>query len=655
MKTLKSAALVVAVSSLLACGQNPANEAEPGNKPDAAPPATEEIAKTFSDAISSYEYQDVHSFARPDEARVVSAHLDIAVGFDTQVLTGKTTLMIEREEGASEVVLDTRRLEIESVSIGADDEVEAATWDLRQEDPNLGQALVIRLPDNGQNKLQVTVVYQTSPQASGLQWLQPAQTAGKQHPFLFTQSQAIHARSWIPLQDTPGVRMTYTATVRVPAQLRAVMSAANDTSNALHADGVYQFEMPQAIPSYLIALAVGDLVFVPMSERTGIFAEPGIAQAAAREFADTERMLQISEKLYGPYRWGRYDLLILPPSFPFGGMENPRLSFITPTVIAGDKSLVSLIAHELAHSWSGNLVTNATWRDLWLNEGFTSFLTTRIMEAVYGKARADMEYYLDLQGLKEQMATLDTSDQMLAIDSTGRDPDDVFSNVPYTKGQMFLSWLEQQYGREEFDVFLREYFDKFAFSSITTDEFLAYLEAELMSRHPGKVSRAQIDQWVFAGGLPSDDMVPESDAFSSIDTLSSAWVDRMMGLDEIDTKGWSVHEWLYFLNNLPTTLSAENLEALDGAFDLTGSTNSEIAHSWFRHVIRNNYASAYPQLEAYLIRIGRRKLIVPLYEELVKTPENRQFAERVYALARPGYHPLAQGTVDAIIAQSGDE
>ncbi|NNF15612.1 MAG: M1 family metallopeptidase [Gammaproteobacteria bacterium] len=655
MKTLKSAGLVMAVCSLLACGQNPADEAATEIKSDAASPASDEIARADADAISSYEYKDVHSFARPDEARVVSAHLDIAVDFDSQVLTGKAALMIEREQGADEVVLDTRRLDIESVSIGADDKLEAATWDLRPEDPNLGRALVIRLPDTGQNKLLVTVAYRTSPEASGLQWLQPAQTAGKQHPFLFTQSQAIHARSWIPLQDTPGVRMTYTATVRVPAALRAVMSAANDTSNALHPDGIYQFEMPQAIPSYLIALGVGDLVFVPMSERTGVFAEPDIAQAAAREFADTERMLQISEKLYGPYRWGRYDLLILPPSFPFGGMENPRLSFITPTVIAGDKSLVSLIAHELAHSWSGNLVTNATWRDLWLNEGFTSFLTTRIMEAVYGKARADMEYYLDLQGLREQMATLDINDQMLAIDSTGRDPDDVFSNVPYTKGQMFLSWLEQQYGREAFDVFLREYFDKFAFTSITTDEFLAYLDAELMSRHPGKVTRAQIDQWVFAGGLPSTDMVPESDAFSSIDTLSSAWVDRMMGLDEIDTRGWSVHEWLYFLNNLPTTLSTEDLRALDAAFDLTRSTNSEIAHSWFRHVIRNNYAPAYSQLEEYLIRIGRRKLIVPLYQELVKTPENRQFAERVYALARPGYHPLAQGTVDAIISKSEGE
>lgn len=525
MKPISIAILLAVVCALQACGgQQPADSSDASV--EHATPSVADAA--FTTAVATVN-RDVHSFARPEEARVMSMDLDVAVDFEQKVLAGTSTLMVERLEGVREVVLDTRRLEIESVLIGAGAQAQPTPFELQEEDPNLGQALVIRLPEGGENRVQLTVSYRTSPNASGLQWLTAAQTAGKQEPFLFTQSQAIHARSWIPLQDTPAVRMTYTATIRTPAQLRAVMSASNDTSSAKHPDGIYRFEMPQAIPSYLIALGVGDLVFIPMSERTGVFAEPSIAEAAAREFADTEKMLQISEQLYGPYRWGRYDLLILPPSFPFGGMENPRLSFITPTVIAGDKSLVSLIAHELAHSWSGNLVTNATWRDLWLNEGFTTFLTTRIMEAVYGKARADMEYHLDVQGLKEEMAGMDDAEQMLAIDSTGRDPDDVFSGVPYTKGQMFLSWLEQAYGREAFDIFLREYFDKFSFTSITTDEFLAYLDAQLIQRYPGKVTRAEVDQWVFKGGLPADDMVPVSGAFSSIDELSAAWTGGTCG------------------------------------------------------------------------------------------------------------------------------
>lgn len=596
---------------------------------------------------------DVHSFARPNDAAVTHAHLDLAVDFDRQVLDGTARLNIERRDGVRELWLDTRELHVRAVNLVDGARRSALAFRMGDSDPNLGAPLIVSLPSDAGRTPTVEVSYTSSPSASGLQWLTPAQTAGKQHPFLFTQSQAIHARSWIPLQDTPGVRMTYSATIRVPADLRAVMSAANDTTSEKNADGVYSFEMPQAIPSYLIALGVGDLVFVPMSARTGIFAEPSLAQAAAAEFADTERMLEISEELYGPYRWGRYDLLILPPSFPFGGMENPRLSFITPTVIAGDKSLVSLIAHELAHSWSGNLVTNGTWRDLWLNEGFTSFLTTRIMEAVYGKARADMEYFLDYQALTDELQDLPEADQQLAIDLEGRDPDDVFSGVPYTKGQMFLSWLEMRFGREKFDRFLRSYFDAFSFRSISTDQFIDYLSANLVDKYPGSVSQNEINEWIFGAGLPETSMVPISDAFNAIDAQSAAWLNGSRSLSSLDTDSWSVHEWLYFLNNLPNDLTMAQLTELDRTFGLTRSQNNEIVHSWLRHVIRHDYRPGFARLENYLIGIGRRKLITPLYEDLMKNEKHRAFVVDVYARARPGYHPLAQGTVDRIL--DGDQ
>jgi aminopeptidase N len=587
-------------------------------------------------------FTDVHSFANPDEVRIRHVDLDLTVDFDARVLSGHADLTIERvDPDADELVLDTRALSIRSVTTaGSGGAGQALEFELGPETPPLGAALRIRLPDEGDV---VRVTYATSPEASGLQWLTPAQTAGKRRPFLFTQSQAIHARSWIPLQDTPQVRVTYTARIRTPKDLLAVMSAENEPGTPR--DGDYAFEMPQAIPSYLIALGVGDLEFRAMGERTGVYAEPSLVSAAAEEFADTEKMLETVEKLYGPYRWGRYDLLILPPSFPFGGMENPRLSFITPTVIAGDKSLVALIAHELAHSWSGNLVTNATWRDLWLNEGFTSYLTSRIMEVVYGPRRAAMEDVLEYQSLQRDLADLDDADEALTADFKGRDPDQVFSEVPYVKGMLFVKRLELAYGRERFDDFLQRYFDHFAFQSVTTEQFLEFLRANLPK---DGISDAEIAQWVREPGLPPTVPVPESDAFTRVAEAQKQWLDGGKAAD-LPTGSWTVHEWLYFLNTLPEQIARVRLEELDGEFNLSTTRNSEIAHSWFLVAIRNDYEPAFPSLRAYLERIGRRKLIKPLYEALMKTPKGSEFARAVYERARPGYHPLTVSTIDAIV------
>ncbi len=590
--------------------------------------------------------RDHHSFANPDALRVTHLLLDLDVDFEQSVLSGYAELEIEHvDRDARKLILDTRALNIERVeSRGAGGAWREAGFELGEEVEHLGRPLVIEVPADAAT---VRVHYRTSPSASGLQWLTPAQTAGGRHPFLFTQSQAIHARSWIPLQDTPQVRMTYVATVRTPPELLAVMSASNQIGTPR--DGEYRFEMPQPIPSYLIALGVGDLAFEPMGERTGVYAERPVVEAAAAEFADTGRMLEITEKLFGPYRWGRYDLLILPPSFPFGGMENPRLSFITPTVIAGDKSLVALIAHELAHSWSGNLVTNATWRDLWLNEGFTVYVESRIMEAVYGMHRKRMEDALGYQSLLEDFEELEDRDEVLAVDLRGRDPDDVFTDVPYEKGRLLLVYLEQHFGRETFDRFLRGYFDDFAFRSITTGQFLAYLDEHLLEPHAGIVSMAKVKKWVFEPGLPRDAVLPHSDAFVNIDAVRSRWLGGKIAAQDIDTSQWTVHEWLHFLNNLPDELDHELLVALDEAFALTDSSNAEIASSWLEIAIRNGYEQVYDRIEEFLVGIGRRKLIEPLYKTLVKTDEGRETALRIYAKAKSGYHPLMITTAEKIL------
>jgi leukotriene A-4 hydrolase/aminopeptidase len=624
-------AIVASALSLAACS-------EP--KPTETKTATPSVPANVVEAIKSGT--DYHSLGNPSEIKVTHIDLDLKADFEQKSLIGSAELSFERlKPGASELIVDTRDLSIKNVSING----KATQFTLKPADKNLGAALHIEV-GNTANK--VLIEYQTAQTASGVQWLTPEQTAGKKHPFLFTQAQAIHARSFIPLQDSPQVRVTYNATIRTPKSLLAVMSAANDPDT--ERDGVYEFNMPQAIPSYLIALAIGDLHFKPMGNRTGVYSEPSILNAAATEFEDTESMLEVTEKTYGPYSWDRYDLLILPPSFPFGGMENPRLSFITPTVIAGDKSLVSLIAHELAHSWSGNTVTNATWRDLWLNEGFTTYLTYRIMEMIYGTDRYNMEAVLGYQDLLADIASLPENDQILAIDLRGRNPDDVFSNIPYEKGALFLRELEMKVGRDNFDQFLLDYFDAFAFKSITTDQFMKYLDATLLKTYAKELDKARIEEWIFAPGIPEGAIVPESDAFTKVDTERAAWLANSKPAAAISTRDWTVHQWLYFLNNMPSELSPAQLAELDASFQLTASKNNEIAHSWLMIAVHNEYKPAYDRLYSYLTSIGRNKLVKPLYRSLSKTKEGKAFAKRAFEEAKPGYHPLTiranEGFVD---------
>lgn len=590
--------------------------------------------------------RDFHSYSNPQEIRVRHLDLDWDVDFEQKILKGTAILIFERiAQKSSVLILDTRALNISKVEASADGKSFNDTeFSLDSPDPVLGAALTIRLPESA---TRVRIHYATSAGASGLQWLGPQQTAGKREPFLFTQSQAIHARSWIPLQDTPQVRVTYTAHVRTPSRLLAVMSAENDPN--ARRDGDYRFRMTQPIPSYLIALAVGDLRFRPLGRRTGVYAEPPVIEKAAREFIDTEKMVEAAERLYGPYRWGRYDLLVLPPSFPFGGMENPRLTFATPTVLAGDKSLVSLIAHELAHSWSGNLVTNATWSDFWLNEGFTTYIERRIIEAVYGRQREEMEAALGRRSLEEEMAGLEERDQILHVDLKGRDPDAGFTGVPYEKGALFLRSLEETFGRARFDQFLRGYFAHFAFQSIRTEDFVSYLKANLLDKYPQQAARVSVEEWIYKAGLPKNSPRPASDAFRQVEEQAKRWLKGEITLAKISTGSWSTQEWLHFLQSLPEDLGNARMAELDRSFRLTNSGNSEIIFQWLLMAIRNRYEAAYPKLEEFLIGIGRRKFIKPLYEELVKTPEGRARAISIYRRARPTYHPIAVATIDEIV------
>ncbi len=585
---------------------------------------------------------DVHSNARPSEVRVTRVDLDLTVDFSRKILFGSTELAVARQPGVGAdvpLLLDTKGLEIVRVESAGAGEAHSLPFRLGADDPILGRPLSIDL--NGASA--VRVVYRTTGRATALQWLDPAGTAGKKHPFLFTQSEAIHARSWIPLQDSPGVRVTYKATIRVPTGLTAVMSA--DKVDGKGEAGVFRFEMKETIPSYLIALAVGDLKFQAIGKRTGVYAEPSVVEAAAWEFVDTEKMVEAVEARFGPYRWGRYDILVLPPSFPFGGMENPKLTFATPTVLAGDRSLVALIAHELSHSWSGNLVTNATWRDFWLNEGFTTYLERRVVEDLFGPDRAAMERALGWDELQKELTTFPKRDQILHVDLNGRDPDEGMTHVPYEKGALFLTRIEEAVGRPKFDAYLRGYFDRNAFHSITTADFVRDLQTHLLD----DARTLDLTAWLDEPGLPGDAPKPSSKRFAAVDAAALAWSGGKTSAADLRTADWSTFEWVHFLHALPDRIESERLAELDKALGLTTRGNAEVLQAWLVVTTRNQYEPADERLASFLTTVGRRKYLMPLYTELLKTPEGQKRARAIYEKARPFYHPIARESVDKLL------
>ncbi|HET6152809.1 MAG TPA: M1 family metallopeptidase [Marmoricola sp.] len=589
---------------------------------------------------------DPHSCSRPNEVVVKHLSLDLDVDFTTHRLSGHATLDLEhRDPNATQVLLDTWQLDIQRVTDADGAEV---PFTLGDHDPAFGSALTIEVGTIDR----VVLHYTTSPEARAVQWLEPEQTASGK-AFLFTQSQPILARTWIPCQDSPAVRITYGATIRVPADLLAVMSAENPVE--LSSEGTYRFAMPQPVPAYLIALSVGDLEFRELGSRSGVYAEPSVVDAAAYEFADTEKMIEAAERLYGPYRWGRYDILVLPPSFPYGGMENPRLTFATPTILAGDRSLVTLIAHELAHSWSGNLVTNSTWNDIWLNEGFTVYFETRIDEELYGAPYASMILRLGRNDLDRAVRDEAPRDTWLELDLAGRDPDEGPTKIPYEKGSLLLRLIESKVGRGRFDEFLRDYFDRFAFESMDTPTFLEHLRTELLEPAGVSAEDLQLEAWVHGPGVP--DNAPEfaSDAFDRVDVQVAA---LLTGTDpgSLETGDWVSQQWVHFIRTLPVEVGHDVLAAVDGQFGFSTSGNIEIATAWLELAVASGHAFGEPAVDealaGFLTRHGRALYISRVYRQLAATDRGRARAREIYAVARPTYHSVSQGVIDRVLGAS---
>jgi len=634
--TLFRTAVAAAAILLSACQSSEtntaANSSETGQEAQIAP------------ILDTPEARDKASYARPLEARVHHVALDLNVDFDAKRIGGTAILDIDRKPDAKEIVLDDKGLEIESITDGSEQPLE---WKVGAADPKLGAPLAVTLrPDTRR----LIIKYKSAPDAGALQWLTPEQTAGKKRPYLFSQGQAIENRSWIPTQDSPGIRQTWEATIHVPAGLTAVMSAPKSAEPITQGgESVFSYKMPHSVAPYMIAMAVGDLAFKPLGPRTGVWTEPVMLDRAAAELADTEKMVEAAEKLYGPYRWGRYDLLVLPPSFPYGGMENPTLTFLTPTFIAGDKSLVGLVAHELAHSWSGNLVTNANWADSWLNEGVTSYFENRIMEAIYGPKRAKQEAALSFDEMQKAFAEEGRNAPITALHLPPKEavPDGGASGIIYDKGAVFLRTLEKIIGRDKWDAYLRSYFDRHAFQPMTSARFLADMREHLVKGDRALEQKLQLDNWVYKPGLPSNVARPGPAAFASVDDAVRAFASG--GPAPAAFGGWTTAEKLRFLNRLPRKMATVRLDALNKALRLNEAGNNEVLFAWLDLAVRNRFDPAVPALERFLTTQGRMKFVQPLIETLAKDREwGRPIAVQIYRVARASYHPITQRDLDKL-------
>jgi aminopeptidase N len=613
---------------------------EPGNQaqPQAAEAALAPILTT-PDAV------DTHSFARPLEARVTHVALDLTVDFDARRIGGTATLDIDRKPDAKEIVLDDAGLEIQGVTDGSKHPL---PFKVGARDPNLGAPLTIGLqPDTRR----LVITYRSAPDAGALLWLTPQQTAGKKMPFLFSQGEAIENRSWIPTQDSPGVRQTWEAAIHVPAGMTVVMSAPRiEQPITQGGESVFNFRMDHSVASYMIAIGVGDLAFKSLGPRTGVWAEPVTLDAAARELTDTEKMVAAAEKLYGPYRWGRYDVLVLPPSFPYGGQENPNMTFLTPTFIAGDKSLVSLVAHELAHSWSGNLATNAVWNDFWLNEGMTTYAEGRIVEELYGKKAAEEHAALSIDAMNKAVAEAGgptSPDTRLHLDLKGRHPDEGLSDISYEKGAEFLRTVEAIVGRDRFDTWLKGWFDRHAFQPVTSAMFLADIRANLVNGDKALEDKLMLDRWVYQPGIPSNMVRPPAGTFSEQDKAAAVFAKvaaRPQSWGE-----WNTEERLRFLNRLPRKLGKGYLDELNRGLGLNDASNMEIRFAWLDLAVSNRYDPAVPSLEQFLTSQGRGKFVKPLITALARDSSwGKPIAKRIYAQARPLYHPIVTRDLDKL-------
>ena len=582
---------------------------------------------------------DPHSNADLTQATIRHTCLDLTIDFDARHVRGTVRYTLDRPP-AGPLDLDTRGLSIVSIESSG----RSLRFELGDEDAILGTRL--RLLDlNGATSF--SIAFALSRDATALQWLDASRTRGGHHPYLYTQCQFLNARSVFPCQDTPSVRFTYDATLDIPAPLAGLMAAARDHDEQVGDRRRVRFHMPQPVPSYLFAFAVGNLRGKDVGPRTCVYTEPEGLDEAAWEFAQTEAMVLAAERLYGPYLWERFDLLVLPPSFPNGGMENPRLTFVSPTIIIGDRSLTDMIAHELAHSWTGNLVTNATWEDLWLNEGWTTYAERRILESLEGKHAAMLRAFSRRLLMIRHIEWLgwDSDPTRLKFSQAGVDPDEVLSQVPYEKGYSFLVRLERVVGRRTFDEFARQYIAENRFGTTTTEAFLERVRQKL----PRAAAEVDLDGWAYQPGFPGDAPSFDTPLMAPVSNLLAEFqAGRMPTRAEVAK--WNTTQKKLFLQFLPRAITPDQCRAVEQAFSINPSTAPILLGEFYEIGIRSGYREVLEPAKALISRVGRGLIIFPVFRAMLSSDWSRAEARPLLDQVRDRHHPTTIKLMEAMLA-----
>ncbi|KAJ2823703.1 Leucyl aminopeptidase yscIV [Coemansia erecta] len=613
---------------------------------------------------------DTCSLANLDQVTTDHIHLDLCVDFHTSTISGHATLTgTILEDTVHSIVLDTNHLNIASVQVKQQNGEFVDTQYEHSLDAHAayGRALCIPLvpvPAKG-DTFCVRIGYATTSQGSAIQFLTPEQTLGKSHPYLFTQCQAIHARSLLPCQDSPSVKISYSASVRVPKPLTALMSAIATGSSDEGDSIVYSFEQKTTIPSYLVALVVGNLTSAKISDRCAVWSEPENIDACAWEFAEMENILQTAEDVVSPYLWGRYDLLVLPPSFPYGGMENPCLTFVTPTLLAGDRSLTNVLAHEIAHSWSGNLVTAKNWEHFWLNEGWTTYLERKITSRLSGEDARQLGLALGYKGLHDDVVRIGVDSPLTALvpEFDGIDPDDAYSRVPYQKGSLLLYHLEQTLDPVIMKHITKMYVLEFSGRSITTGDFYDFLKRYvghyLDERAEAAFNAIDWDAWFKRPGMPPVQFTfDERPQRAPVELAEKWWAskdnlpDPVLEASKAQFDELLTPQKVIFLNTLASKLSStgshELLKSLDHVYKLTDTKNCEVRFKWLMLALKAKYLEATDAVVEMLTTQGRMKYTRPLYRELsAMSDDGRALAVKTFSSCASFYHPVCARLVKA--------
>ena len=588
-------------------------------------------------------FKDPSSYTDLAQGKIKHILFRIGVDFSTRTLHIEATYQMQEPVHGS-LFLDTYKIDLRSAHMNGHE----LEWEFDEQDDILGERLHLKRLDDAST---FTLTFRTSPEARALQWLDASQTAGGSQPFLFSQCQAIHARSVFPCQDTPSVRFTYSAEVDVPQDLVAAMAAEQvgiDEGSGLGST-VFRFRMPQPIPSYLFALAVGNLEFRELGPRTGVYAELETIEAAAWEFAENETKIIEAEKLLGPYLWERYDLLILPPSFPYGGMENPRLTFLTPTAILGTRGMISLITHELAHAWTGNLVTNATWQDFWLNEGWTTYAETRITEVLEGRDVVDLHLAFNERQLIALMERVGMDSPLTQLKLPAeKDADSFTTSIPYYKGCFFLRECEYAVGRERFDKFIQKYMAGFQFQSLTTEAFLDFLKAEL----PEVFEKVEVHTWIYEKGLTEQRHRPQSRLYDEVQQALDRY-ERGIKPAKEQIQGWHRYQIMSFLQGLPPRISIEDCEYFDDILELKKRNDVALFSYFYVLAIASGYETVLPRVEQFVEKIGRMLYILPIVRTMIEMDWSREYIRPLFERVRNHHHQITIRAIEAMLKNAG--